>query len=62
MCHPLVEEQEGAHLMAGGARQRLPRRTPCAFIVRMQLRALFRKTETERQAEVITLLTRLQGL
>ncbi|GLZ84656.1 hypothetical protein Pres01_07070 [Metapseudomonas resinovorans] len=30
--------------------------------VRTQLRALFRKTETERQAELITLLTRLQGL
>lgn len=30
--------------------------------VRTQLRALFRKTETERQSELTTLLTRLQGL
>ena len=30
--------------------------------IRTQLRALFRKTETERQAELVTLLARLQGL
>ncbi|WP_041770159.1 helix-turn-helix transcriptional regulator [Metapseudomonas resinovorans] len=30
--------------------------------VRTQLRALFRKTETERQAELVHLFTRLQGL
>jgi DNA-binding CsgD family transcriptional regulator len=30
--------------------------------VRSQLRALFRKTETERQAELINLFARLQGL
>lgn len=30
--------------------------------VRTQLRALFRKTETERQSELVTLFTRLQGL
>ncbi|WP_044871757.1 LuxR C-terminal-related transcriptional regulator [Pseudomonas sp. LFM046] len=56
-------EQRLAELLAQGLTPETCAERLCISIntVRTQLRSLFRKTETERQAELVNLFTRLQG-